>query len=247
MPIFNRLLDDLFKGVKDDPRNKEEINTSDLDNEIEIATEYKTDLNDKNYHKISYQKDASFTLKTRQLEEVVQVRHCVFILGETGSGKTAVWKTLFHRYRDVLKYECAYEKLSPKAVSKDELLGSFDKNKVWRYGILSSFMKKMSKNDPPYKASMKIKWIILDGDIDPKWIEAMNTVMDDNKVLTLSNGDRFPLDEYMRLLLEVSNLRNATLATVTRGGVLFLNDNEIGIKPFLKNGFQIDIHLSIMK
>jgi dynein heavy chain len=234
MPIFNRLLDDLFKGVKDDPRNKEEINTSDLDNEIEIATEYKTDLNDKNYHKISYQKDASFTLKTRQLEEVVQVRHCVFILGETGSGKTAVWKTLFHRYRDVLKYECAYEKLSPKAVSKDELLGSFDKNKVWRYGILSSFMKKMSKNDPPYKASMKIKWIILDGDIDPKWIEAMNTVMDDNKVLTLSNGDRFPLDEYMRLLLEVSNLRNATLATVTRGGVLFLNDNEIGIKPFFE-------------
>ena len=207
---------------------------NEIDNEIDLATEFKTAADDKFYSKISYQKDPSFTLKTRQLDEILMVRHCMFILGAPGSGKTAVWKTLFHRAKDISKLDCAYDKLSPKAINTDELLGSFDKNKVWRYGILSSIMKKMCKNDAPFRPSMKLKWIILDGDIDPDWIESLNTVMDDNKVLTLNNGDRFPLDEHMRLIFEISNLRNATLATVSRGGVLFINDSDIGIRPFFE-------------
>lgn len=51
------------------------------------------------------------------------------------------------------------------------------------------------------------KWIVCDGDIDPMWIESLNTVMDDNKVLTLASNERIALTKHMRLLFEVSNLR----------------------------------------
>ena len=57
--------------------------------------------------------------------------------------------------------------------------------------------------------------------------------MDDNKVLTLVSNDRIPLSNSMRLLFEVSNLKNASPATVSRGGVLFINDIHIGWSPFV--------------
>ena len=44
-------------------------------------------------------------------------------------------------------------------------------------GLFSSIMRELTSiaHDGP-------KWIVLDGDIDPMWIESLNTVMDDNKV-----------------------------------------------------------------
>lgn len=75
------------------------------------------------------------------------------------------------------------------------------------------------------------KWIVLDGDIDPMWIESLNTVMDDNKVLTLASNERIPLNETMRLLFEISHLKTATPATVSRAGILYVSSNDIGYSP----------------
>ncbi len=75
------------------------------------------------------------------------------------------------------------------------------------------------------------RWIMLDGDIDPMWIESLNTVMDDNKVLTLASNERIALSATMRLLFEISNLRTATPATVSRAGILYINAQDLGWNP----------------
>jgi len=61
----------------------------------------------------------------------------------------------------------------------------------------------------------------------------LNTVMDDNKVLTLVSNDRIPLTPSMRLIFEISNLKFATPATVSRAGVLFINETDIGWLPYM--------------
>jgi dynein heavy chain len=66
------------------------------------------------------------------------------------------------------------------------------------------------------------KWIILDGDLDPNWIESMNSLMDDNKILTLANNDRLNLPPCMRIVLETADIQHVSPATISRAGVLWV-------------------------
>lgn len=77
----------------------------------------------------------------------------------------------------------------------------------------------------------KNRWIVLDGPVDTLWIETMNSVLDDSKLLTLQNGDRIALTPNVRLLFEVQDLKQASLATVSRAGMVYLDLDELGWKP----------------
>ena len=63
----------------------------------------------------------------------------------------------------------------------------------------------------------------MDGDLDTNWIESMNSVMDMNKTLTLASNERIPLKPHMKMMFEIRDLRFASLATVSRAGVLYIS------------------------
>lgn len=155
-----------------------------------------------------------FLLQIVQLEELLAVRHSVFIVGNAGTGKSQIWKTLIETYKNQGRRPIVND-LNPKSVSNDELFGVINAaTREWKDGLFSTLMREQARpqNDQP-------KWIVLDGDIDPMWIESLNTVMDDNKVLTLASNERIALNREMRLIFEVGHLRSATPATVSRGDV----------------------------
>ena len=75
--------------------------------------------------------------------------------------------------------------------------------------------------------SSKRHWIVFDGDVDPEWAENLNSVLDDNKLLTLPNGERLSIPHNVRILFEVEHLKYATLATVSRCGMVWFADDVL--------------------
>lgn len=76
------------------------------------------------------------------------------------------------------------------------------------------------------------RYVCFDGDVDALWIENMNSVMDDNKLLTLANGERIRLSSHCALLFEVGNLAYASPATVSRTGMVFVDPKNLGYAPY---------------
>ncbi|XP_049632688.1 dynein axonemal heavy chain 9 [Suncus etruscus] len=207
MPVFMGLIGDLFPSL-DVPR-KRDLNFEALVRKAVVE--------------LKLQAEDNFVLKVVQLEELLAVRHSVFVVGSAGTGKSQVLRCL-HKTYQIMKRRPVWTDLNPKAVTNDELFGIINPaTREWKDGLFSSIMRELANitHDGP-------KWILLDGDIDPMWIESLNTVMDDNKVLTLASNERIPLNPTMRLLFEISHLHTATPATVSRAGILYINSADLG-------------------
>ncbi|MED6234546.1 hypothetical protein ATANTOWER_026276 [Ataeniobius toweri] len=209
---FLGLLGDLFPGLKVERERNLELEKAIRESTVELGL----------------QPEETFILKVVQLEELMAVRHSVFIIGSAGTGKSKILRVLHKTYVN-LRWKPVWNDLNPKAIDRDELFGFIHPaTREWKDGLLSSLMRQQANI-----SHLGPKWIVLDGDIDPMWIESLNTVMDDNKVLTLASNERVPLTTSMRLVFEISHLRMATPATVSRAGILFVNQQDLGWNPYV--------------
>ena len=211
VPLFLSLIDDIFPGTKADKAVFPDIEAA----MAKVATEKGLQLH------------PTWLAKCVQLYETYLVRHGIMLVGPTGGGKTAICETLAGALTEVGNKHVVW-KMNPKAITAPQMFGRLDAaTGDWTEGVFAVLWRRAAKE------KKNNTWIVLDGPVDAIWIENLNTVLDDNKVLTLANGDRVQMSGMMKAMFEPENLNNASPATVSRAGIIYVSETELGWKPLV--------------
>ncbi|XP_051175007.1 dynein axonemal heavy chain 10 [Leptopilina boulardi] len=215
VPLFLGLIKDLFPGL-DCPR----VRYPDFNDAVEEV------LEKNGYIILSDQVD-----KVVQMYEVMMTRHSTMIVGPTGGGKSVVIETLC-KAQTYLDKPTKLFVMNPKACTVAELYGVLDPlTRDWTDGLLSKIFREINRVAELGKDERR--YIVFDGDVDALWIENMNSVMDDNKLLTLANQERIKLQDHCSLLFEVGDLQYASPATVSRAGMVYVDPKNLGYQPYM--------------
>lgn len=120
--------------------------------------------------------------------------------------------------------------LNPKSITMGELYGEYNLLTMeWKDGLMAIVIRRCVKD-----TTTDHQWVICDGPVDALWIENMNTVLDDNKMLCLANSERIKFTPYMHMVFEVQDLAVASPATVSRCGMVYIDSNDLGWRPYVK-------------
>ncbi len=174
-----------------------------------------------------------FFAKVRQLHENLASRVGVMLIGAPGVGKSACCRALQAAVTAMGKRDPSVGPLPveshvvfPKALSLGELYGEeMKETKEWKYGVASKIIKKAG--------AKTATWLVFDGPLESQWVENLNSVLDDSRMLCLANAERIKLGENVRLVFEVEDMGRANPATVSRCGMVYLSQDDIGWKAYL--------------
>ena len=115
-----------------------------------------------------------------QFHQARNQRMGVGVVGPSGCGKSTIWKVLENAYKRQHKKYVVHI-MNPKTKARVRLLGQLDHDtRQWFDGVLTASARKVIK-----ELADTHNWIFCDGDIDPEWVEAHNSFLNENRLLTM--------------------------------------------------------------
>ncbi|XP_037619572.1 dynein heavy chain domain-containing protein 1 isoform X1 [Sebastes umbrosus] len=124
------------------------------------------------------------------------------------------------------------------AMSHEEVFGCFCEKRGWQDGAVGKVLRDSEQREPTSsticndnkKSDQIQKWLVMDGSPvgQPGWLDYLTTMCSpDDPFLYLPSGETLPSQSHLKLLMEVTDLRDASPSAVTRCSFVYFTGTDL--------------------
>lgn len=130
--------------------------------------------------------------------------------------------------------------LFPNAMSHEEVFGCYCEKRGWQDGAVAKVLRDSGRHEPTSSSISNhkkksdwtpiVKWLIMDGKPvgQPSWLDYLTTLCSpDDPFLCLSSGETLPSQSHLKLLMEITDLHEASPSAVTRCSLVYFTGTDL--------------------
>ena len=180
--------------------------------------------------------------KTESFLSSITHSRAVVLCGPSFSGKSTILKAATFYEERANGFDLQSIRIHPKTCTPLQLYGWFSQDgyHTWNDGILTKHLRQCSNlhskiEENNEEINVKRQWIILDGLLDYKWAENMESFMTSG-ILVLHSGEELTISsQYSQIIFETPHLHDVSPSFISKTGIVITELNELKWTAFLDN------------